>query len=149
MVHMFMWCSFTWCSPVRCRFTKYNDLLRKFGPALAGCKDNTYVTTTHVVNSAIVKASKLTTARKIYRGVAGGVLPERFWRANEQGVKGGIESAFMSTTFERKVAMKYAAGAQGKPALVFEMQVPASWPVCCLMSPATGLVSSHPTPAGP
>jgi NLR family CARD domain-containing protein 3 len=106
-----------------CRFVKYNDTLREFGPALAGCKGNTYVTTTHVVNSAIVKMSKLTMTQKVYRGVAGGLLPESFWRPNEQGVKGGIESAFMSTTFEREVAMAYAAGTGGKPALVFEMQM--------------------------
>jgi hypothetical protein len=36
---------------------------------------------------------------------------------------GGIESAFMSTTFDRAVAMHYAAGVAGAPALVFEMQM--------------------------
>jgi|EP00966_Prymnesium_polylepis_P017997 NLR family CARD domain-containing protein 3 len=102
-------------------FVKYNDLLRGFGPALEGCKDNTYITTIHVINSAIVKVSKLTKATKVYRGVAGGVLPESFWRPNEQGVKGGIESAFMSTTFDRSVAMDYASQ-PGKASLVLEMQ---------------------------
>ena len=67
--------------------------------------------------------SKLTKARKIYRGVAGGLLPESFWRPNEQGVKGGIERAFMSTTFEREVAVAYAASSAGKSALVFEIQM--------------------------
>jgi NLR family CARD domain-containing protein 3 len=102
---------------------KYNDLLREFGANLEGCRGNKYVTTTHVINSAIVKLSKLTIATKVYRGVGGGVLPESFWRPNEQGVKGGIELAFMSTTFERGVAMKYAKSDSGKPALVFEMQM--------------------------
>ena len=102
-------------------FVKYNDLLRNFGPALAGGKGNTYVTTTHVINSVIVKMAKLTRATKVYRGVAGGVLPESFWRANAQGIKGGIESAFMSTTFDRDVAMQYAR-VPGKSAIVFEMQ---------------------------
>ena len=105
-----------------CRFVKYNDLLRGFGPALEGCRGNRYVTTTHVINSAIVKVSKLTTATKVYRGVAGGVLPESFWRANEHGVKGGVENAFMSTTFDRKVAMHYAGSRPGQPALVFEVR---------------------------
>ena len=104
-------------------FVKYNDLLRGFGPALDGCKGNEYVTTTHVINSAIVKSSKLTKAGKVYRGVAGGALPESFWRPNPQGVKGGVESAFMSTTFDREVAMHYASSQQGRPALVFEMQM--------------------------
>ena len=103
------------------RFVKYNDLLRGFPQSTVyGCKGNKYVTTTHVINSVIVKSSKLTRARKVYRGVAGGVLPESFWRPNKQGVKGGIESAFMSTTFSREVAMHYAS-VPGKPALVFEM----------------------------
>ena len=104
------------------RFAKYNDLLRGFGSALESCQDNRYCTTTHVINSVIVKSSKLSKARKVYRGVAGGVLPESFWRANTHGVKGGIESAFMSTTFDREVAMQYAS-VPGKPALVFEMQM--------------------------
>ena len=58
----------------------------------------------------------------MYRGVAGGVLPENFWEANAQNVKGGIELAFMSTTFDKSVAMHYASQ-PGKPAIVFEMQM--------------------------
>ena len=46
-------------------FVKYNDLLRGFGGALAGCKGNTYRTTMHVVNSCIIKTSKLTRASKV------------------------------------------------------------------------------------
>ena len=41
------------------------------------------VTTTHVINSAIVKSGKLTKACKVYRGLAGGVLPDSFFVANE------------------------------------------------------------------
>ena len=43
---------------------------------LAACKGNAYVTTTHVINSCIVKASKLTRVARVYRGVAGGGLPQ-------------------------------------------------------------------------
>ena len=103
-------------------YVKYNDLLRGFGPALAGCKDNRYVTTSHAINSAIVKSSKLTSAQCVYRGVAGGILPEGFWVPNAQGVRGGIEGAFLSTTFDRSVAMHYAS-VPGKPAIVFELQM--------------------------
>ena len=46
-------------------FVKYNDILRGFGPALAGCKGNSYRTTIHVVNSCIVKTSKITRAEKV------------------------------------------------------------------------------------
>ena len=37
------------------------------------CKGNKYATTLHVVNSAVVKLSKLTKAAKVYRGMSGGV----------------------------------------------------------------------------
>jgi len=89
---------------------------------------NTYTTTLHAVNSAIVKLSKLTYASKVYRGVAGRVLPEQFWKANEYGVRGGIEAAFMSTTVDREVAMSYAQGSSVgaattlTPGFIFEIQ---------------------------
>lgn len=50
----------------------------------------------HVINSAVVKLGKLMHAAKVYRGISGRVLPEQFWKANQFGVKGGVESAFMS-----------------------------------------------------
>ena len=79
------------------------------------------MTTIHVINSAIVKASKLTKVAKVYRGVAGGVLPEAFFTPNAQGARGGVEKAFLSTTFDREVAMHYAS-VDGKPSIVFEIQ---------------------------
>ena len=82
------------------------------------------VTTLHVVNSVIVKASKLTSARPIYRGIAGGRLPDAFWKPNEHGVMGGVENAFMSTTFDRDVAMTYSRqDGPNKPSVVFEMKM--------------------------
>jgi len=105
-------------------FVKYNDTLRGFGAALAGCKGNTYVTTIHVINSVIVKASKLTRVDKVYRGVAGGLLPSTFFEANAQGVRGGVEMAFLSTTFDRSVALEYAqSSGEATAAHVFEMQM--------------------------
>ena len=62
-----------------------------------------------MVNSAIVKLSKLTVAGAVYRGVSGGVLPPSFWEANEDEVSGGVEFAFMSTTRRRDVAVEYAS----------------------------------------
>ena len=35
-------------------------------------------------------------------------LPAQFRKANKHGVRGGIESAFMSTTTDREVAISYA-----------------------------------------
>ena len=51
---------------------------------------------------------KVMTAEKVYRGVAGGVLPDQFWRKNEWNVAGGVEFAFTSTTLDREVAIHYA-----------------------------------------
>ena len=92
-------------------------------PPLPLCCRPCSQTTTHVINSAIVKASKLTRATKVYRGLAGGALPKSFLTPNKQGVRGGIENAFLSTTFDRAVAMQYASSNEGKPAIVFEIQM--------------------------
>ena len=73
----------------------------------------------HVLNSAVVKCSKLTRAAPVYRGSARGVLPESFWAKNAQGVRGGVDAAFMSTTRDRQVAVGYAAG--GTP-MILEME---------------------------
>ena len=83
-------------------------------------KVNRYTTTLHVINSGIVKTSKLTFASKVYRGVSGMALPDAFWQPNDAGVRGGIEGAFMSTTTDRRVAMQYAAS--GGKGIVFEIQ---------------------------
>ena len=64
-----------------------------------------------VLNSAIVKLSKLTTVTKLYRGLARGALPDAFWVADQYGVRGGVEAAFMSTTADRSVACHYASTA--------------------------------------
>ena len=83
-------------------------------------KVNTYTTTLHAINSAVIKISKLTVAHSVYRGISGMKLPDTFKNANEFGVRGGIESAFMSTTANREVALAYAANRdQG---LLFELQ---------------------------
>lgn len=65
-----------------------------------------------VINSSIVKLGKLTIAGTVYRGLSGGTLPEEFWQANEYGVCGGCEYAFMSTTLDRRVAYNYAGGSK-------------------------------------
>ena len=52
------------------------------------------------------------------------VLPEHFLTPNRFGVKGGIESAFMSTTLDERVAKAYAAGdGSGKAGFVFVIQM--------------------------
>ena len=109
-------------------FMKYNAVLRGMDSRVEFlrrefkrlCRGNRYTTTLHVINSSLVKLSKLSVAVKVYRGISGRTLPSEFWSANEFGVKGGIESAFMSTTVDRTVALGYAAG--GGAGVVFELQ---------------------------
>ena len=74
------------------------------------CRGNKYSTTISAVNSAIIKLSKQTTVNKVYRGVSGFGLPKILTTKNEHNVIGGVEFAFLSTTLDRNVAMKYARG---------------------------------------
>ena len=50
------------------------------------------------------------TVNKVYRGVSGFGLPKILTEKNEHNVIGGVEFAFLSTTLDRDVAMKYARG---------------------------------------
>jgi hypothetical protein len=82
-----------------------------------------FVTTLHILNSAILKLSKVQPAQTVYRGNQGGVLPKEFWEPNEDNIRGGIELGFMSTTTERAVAVKYSTGNKDKSSMIFEIQV--------------------------
>ncbi|CAK0788615.1 unnamed protein product, partial [Prorocentrum cordatum] len=84
------------------------------------CLGNRYVTTIHAINSCLLKLSKLQKAVTVYRGFSGGVLPKEFWEENRDGVRGGIEFGFMSTTVEKQVALSYA---QGGVSTVLEIQM--------------------------
>ena len=97
-------------------YVHYNSTLRN------GTKGE-YVTTLHAINSGIIKLSKQTKACTVYRGVAGGVLPDQFWEPNEHGVIGGIEMGFMSTTTERKVALSYTQQQSSEAKMVFEIRM--------------------------
>ena len=106
---------------------KYNAVLRGLGGNVDWmkkkmedlCQGNHYVTTLHVINSAIVKLGRLAKPRTVYRGVNGGVLPRQFWKRVGNG---GVEFAFMSTTSDRDVAMGYARG-RSEAATVMEIQM--------------------------
>ena len=67
-------------------YVHYNGLLR------AAEKTGDYVTTIHMINSAIVKLGKRTRPMTVYRGVLGGVLPRNFFEPDEFGVMGGVET---------------------------------------------------------
>ena len=59
------------------------------------------------------------------RVTAGGQLPSSFWKPNKYNVRGGIEEAFLSTTYEKSVAFGYASK-PGEPGIVFELQMGAT-----------------------
>merc|ERR1719346_2804 len=109
-------------------FEKYNSVLRSFtGVGFMEenfrklCLGNKYTTTLHTINSAFLKLSKILPATTVYRGVAGGKLPDKFWDPNEFNVRGGVEFAFMSTTTKQDVAMQYVGGSS--VGTVFEIKL--------------------------
>ena len=83
---------------------------------------NKYATTLHGINSSIIKLGKLTKATKIYHGISGKKLPDEFWKPNEFDMRGGVESAFMSTTLNKEVAMGYASGDSSRMGIIIEVK---------------------------
>ena len=111
-------------------FVKYNAVLRSYTgnshltkTFVELCDHNRYVTTLHVINSAIVKLGRLMPATKVYRGIAGMGLPDTFWEPNDMNVCGGVEYAFMSTTSKWDVALQYSLSRDGQMPIVFEMEM--------------------------
>ena len=76
-----------------------------------------YVTTIHCISSAVIKLSRQQKTATVYRGVAGGILPDSFFTPDDNGAIGGVEAAFMSTSTDREIAMQYARrkGSDGRP----------------------------------
>ena len=70
----------------------------------------------------MIKLSKLGKVGKLYRGTQKGILPERFWKKDKSGVKGGIEWGFLSCSTDVEVAKQYVQGGNCIAATIFEMQ---------------------------
>lgn len=118
-------------------YMKYNAVLREltgdpflvkaFKSCCGPAPFNRYVSTIHAINSCIIKMCKLTKAGKVYRGTCYGKLPEEFWVPNAEGVLGGIEFGFQSTTRDRNQAVHYATGGgyakDGDAMTLFEMNM--------------------------
>lgn len=84
------------------------------------CRGNMYTTSLHVINSCIVKIARLSEVGCVYRGVKGGVVPDKFMEPDEiMGCPGGIDFSFMSTSRDRNVALSYTEGSQVR--VVFEI----------------------------
>ena len=116
-------------------YVKYNAVLRALTkvPFLVGkcqklTQGNLYTTTIHVINSCILKLGRLMHPARVYRGMAGGMLPPEFFSTRgESGDVSGrkflgvVEFGFMSTTVDKSVALDYASS--GEASAIFEMQL--------------------------
>jgi hypothetical protein len=95
-------------------FQKYNGVLRKGKEeGSSQFRGMPFATTLHAINSGLLKLQKVTSipaGHKVYRGLGGMRLPERFWKPDQYGCKGGVEFGFMSTTENRDVALRYSRG---------------------------------------
>lgn len=109
-------------------YEKYNLVLRSRSGVAAlmarrqeVCQGNEYATTLHAINSCVAKLSKLSAAGgKVWRGFCGATLPPSFWEPSADGVLGGVEFGFSSTTTARAQAVHYSKGAAST---IFEMSV--------------------------
>lgn len=97
---------------------KYASVVRGYGQAIAECRGNPYTNTLHALNSFIVKASKMTKANYVYRGVVAGMLPDWFWNT-KAGTYGVVEAAFMSASTDKRLALDVAG--LGKASIMFEI----------------------------
>jgi NLR family CARD domain-containing protein 3 len=81
---------------------------------------NIYATTIHSINSITVKMSQLTKMTPLYRGWTGTTLPLSFFVPDANGLCGGVEYGFSSTTTDRSQAVHYA---HGKASTVLELEM--------------------------
>ena len=101
----------------------WNGLLRQI-PNIVG---NRYTTTVHVLVSAVLKLSKTTKGppgRRVYRGLGGMVLDEKWFKSNERNTRGGVELGFLSTTLNQSTALEYSGVKKGR-GIVLEIDVGA------------------------
>jgi hypothetical protein len=71
-----------------CNYDLCGDCVADWKGSMMNRKDPfPFVTTLHVLNSAILKMARLQPAEKVYRGTKGGILPAEFWTPNESNVR--------------------------------------------------------------
>jgi hypothetical protein len=104
-------------------FELYNLVLRAYGNSPKGVTpqystvypgfhvEGRFTTTLHVLNSAVLKLSRLQPALTVYRGISRMKLPKVFIEKNDRNIRGGVEYGFMSTTSDKEVALTFAKSA--------------------------------------
>ena len=102
---------------------KWNGLLRQI-PNITG---NRYTTTIHVLVSAVLKISQTTKVpegRRVFRGLGGMVLDEKWFNSDVRRTRGGVELGFLSTTLNQSTALEYSGVKKGR-GIVLEIDVGA------------------------
>jgi hypothetical protein len=56
--------------------------------------------------------------RLVYRGLGDVDLPDEFKNCDETGIRGGVEYSMMSTTLDKRVALRYASSGSQHPTLL-------------------------------
>jgi ankyrin repeat protein len=105
-------------------FQKWNSVLRRLGRTFIG---NKYATSIHTLVSAVLKTAKVTKlpdSRKVFRGLGGMVLDDKWFEPDFRGAKGGVEVGFLSTTLDRNVALEYS-GVTKNRGVILEIDVGA------------------------
>lgn len=105
-------------SPMR---YKYNTTLRALAseePSMLAaheklCGRNFYPATLHLVNAALHKLARLGVAGRLYRGLAGGVVPSALWQPNQSGVRGVTEAGVLSCVRTPTAALQHGSRAAG------------------------------------
>jgi hypothetical protein len=80
----------------------------------------------HVLVSAILKLSrqtKIPEGRKVYRGLSGMVLDDKWFCPDARGSCGGVEKGFLSTTLKKEIAMQYSGIAKRSGGIILEIDV--------------------------
>jgi hypothetical protein len=89
-------------------------------------RKNGFTVTISMVNSAVLKLSKISLPRsngldnKLYRGVSRMAMPDDFFQEDERHCRGFVEPGFTSTTTDRNVAIHYAGSREDCPS-IFEI----------------------------
>ncbi len=88
---------------------------------------NRYTTTIHVLVSTVLKISqktKVPEGRRVFRGLGGMVLDDKWFNSDVRRTRGGVELGFLSTTLNRSTAMEYSGVKKGR-GIVLEIDVGA------------------------
>eukprot|EP01052_Picozoa_sp_SAG31_P003957 SAG31_NODE_157_length_22047_cov_5.897849_6_plen_1697_part_00 len=82
----------------------------------------TFVTTIHMIQSGLVKLSRITPVRTVYYGLGGVKLPRSFDHANVRDSKAGVEFGFVSASLSQERIVRLCTRSINAPCTIFEIQ---------------------------